>query len=64
VNVGLIVGLFRPKMADFWPLALFFDRLHCGGGAAMTAETARCILYQVENRNRQELLFLARIVKR
>jgi len=51
-------------MADFWPLALSFDRLHCGGGAAMTAERARCILYQVENRYRHELLFLARIVTR
>jgi len=37
-------------MADFWPLALFLDRLHCGGGAAMTAERARCVLYEVENR--------------
>jgi hypothetical protein len=36
-------------MADFWPLAPFLDRLHCGGGAAMTAERARCVLYQVEN---------------
>ena len=40
-------------MADFWPLALFLDRLHCGGGAAMTAQRARCVLYQVENRYRR-----------
>lgn len=51
-------------MADFWPLALFLDRLHCGGGAAMTAERAPCVMYQVENRYKLELLFLARIVTR
>jgi len=51
-------------MADFWSLALFLGRLHCGGGAAMTAERARCVLYEVENRYRLESLFLAHIVTR
>lgn len=32
-------------MADSRPEALFFYRLHCGGGAAMTAERARCNVY-------------------
>jgi hypothetical protein len=49
-------------MADFWPLALSVDRLHCGGGAAMTAERARCVLYKVEYRYRR--LFRHAVVAR
>jgi hypothetical protein len=37
-------------MADLRPEALSLDRLHCGGGAAMTAERARCDVYLAECR--------------